>query len=101
MAPPPNPPTPPTPPNPGDYANALADFLRLRQEAQLLRDDIEQQSKFLGNQKTLRSEILSLSKKLYEIQRDIRDLEDIELGEEIFVSYGDAYWKTRNDLEKN
>lgn len=80
MAPPPNPPTPPTPPNPGDYANALADFLRLRQEAQLLRDEIEQQSKFLGNQKTLRSEILSLSKKLYEIQRDIRDLEDIELG---------------------
>jgi len=25
---------------------------------------------------------------------------DIKKGEEIFTSYGDAYWKTRNDLKK-
>jgi SET domain-containing protein len=25
---------------------------------------------------------------------------DIKKGEEIFTSYGDAYWKTRNELKK-
>jgi len=31
----------------------------------------------------------------------IKALEDIEVGEEIFVSYGDDYWKSRTQLQKN
>jgi SET domain-containing protein len=30
----------------------------------------------------------------------IKALENIEVGEEIFVSYGDDYWKHRKELQK-
>jgi len=89
MAPPPNPPTPPTPPNPGNpgnpydpnaFAQGLFDLIRQNEEARKLKDNIEDQTNYLKTQKTLRSEILSLSKKLYEITRDIEYLEDKELG---------------------
>jgi hypothetical protein len=83
------PPGGPNPPNPGNqgnsfdpnaFAQGLFDLIRQNEEARKLKDEIELQTSYLRTQKTLRSEILSLSKKLYEISRDIEYLEDKELG---------------------
>lgn len=84
---PPGGPTPPNPGNPGTPGNPLnsitqgfIDLIRQNEEARRLKDLIEAQTSYLKTQKTLRSEILSLSKKLYEVSRDIEYLEDKELG---------------------
>jgi hypothetical protein len=75
-----NPGNPGNPYNPNALAQGLFDLIRQNEEARKLKDTIEAQTSYLNTQKTLRSEILSLSKKLYEVSRDIEYLEDKELG---------------------
>jgi hypothetical protein len=67
-------------PDPNAWSSAFIDALKLRQQAQETRDAIEAQAKFLKDSKTLKSEILSLSKQLYEISRDTSDLDNEDLG---------------------
>lgn len=66
--------------DPKNFAKAFADAVRLREEAQRTLDIIKDQTKYLQNQGTLRNEILSASKRLYEVTRDINDLDREDLG---------------------
>jgi hypothetical protein len=101
-----NPPGGPTPPNSGNpydpnaFAQGLFDLIRQNEEARKLKDQIETQTSYLKTQKTLRSEILSLSKKLYEITRDIEYLEDKELGTREAVLSIDKEINKANKAEK-
>ena len=66
--------------DPKNFAKAFADAVRLREESQGTLDIIKDQTKYLQNQQTLRNDILSASKKLYEVTRDINDLDKEDLG---------------------
>ena len=66
--------------DPKNFAKAFADAVKLREESQRTLDIIKDQLKYLQNQGTLRNEILSASKKLYEVTRDINDLDREDLG---------------------
>ena len=66
--------------DPKIIAQVLAESIRLREEAQKNRDIIKDQVSYLKESKTLQGEILSLTKKLYEVQRDIDELDRDELG---------------------
>jgi hypothetical protein len=66
--------------DPKAIANAFAEAVRLRQEAQTTRDILADQLKYLKSQNTLRSEILAASKKIYEVTRDIEELDREDLG---------------------
>ena len=66
--------------DPKNFAKAFADAVRLREESQGTLDIIKDQTKYLQNQQTLRNDILSASKRLYEVTRDINDLDKEDLG---------------------
>lgn len=66
--------------DPKNFAKAFADAIRLREESQETLDIIKDQTKYLQNQQTLRNEILSASKRLYEVTRNINDLDREDLG---------------------
>lgn len=70
--------------DPKNFAKAFADVLNkssdIREETQKTYDLIKDQAKYLGNQATLRNEILAASKKLYEVSRDINDVDRKDLG---------------------
>ena len=66
--------------DPKNFAKAFADAVRLREESQGTLDIIKDQTKYLQNQQTLRNEILSASKRLYEVTRNINDLDREDLG---------------------
>jgi len=70
--------------DPKNFAKAFADVLNkssdIREETQKTYDLIKDQAKYLNNQATLRNEILAASKKLYEVSRDINDVDQKDLG---------------------
>lgn len=66
--------------DPKNFAKAFADAVKLREESQRTLDIIKDQLKYLQNQGSLRNELLSASKRLYEVSRDINDLEREDLG---------------------
>jgi hypothetical protein len=70
--------------DPKNFAKAFADVLNkssdIRAETQITYDLIKDQAKYLNNQATLRNEILAASKKLYEVSRDINDIDQKDLG---------------------
>jgi len=66
--------------DPKNFAKAFADAVRLKEESQGTLDIIKDQTKYLQNQQTLRNEILSASKRLYEVTRNINDLDREDLG---------------------
>lgn len=66
--------------DPKNFAQAFADAVKLREESQRTLDIIKDQLKYLQNQGSLRNELLSASKRLYEVSRDINDLEREDLG---------------------
>jgi hypothetical protein len=66
--------------DPKAIANAFAEAVKLRQEAQGTLEALAGQLKYLKNQNTLRSEILAATKKIYEVTRDIEELDRKDLG---------------------
>jgi hypothetical protein len=66
--------------DPKAIANAFAEAVKLRQEAQGTLEALAGQLKYLKNQNTLRSEILAATKKIYEVTRDIEELDREDLG---------------------
>lgn len=66
--------------DPKNFAKAFADAVKLREESQRTLDIIKDQLKYLQNQGSLRNELLSASKRLYEVSRDINDLDREDLG---------------------
>lgn len=66
--------------DPKNFAKAFVDAVRLREESQGTLDIIKDQTKYLQNQQTLRNDIISASKRLYEVTRDINDLDKEDLG---------------------
>jgi hypothetical protein len=66
--------------DPKAIANAFTEAIKLRQEAQGTLDALAGQLKYLKNQNTLRSEILAATKKIYEVTRDIEELDRKDLG---------------------
>jgi hypothetical protein len=66
--------------DPKNFAKAFADAVKLREESQRTLDIIKDQLKYLQNQGSLRNELLSASKRLYEVSRDINDINREDLG---------------------